>query len=308
MGTDMLDAATGHRDVSVPIAADLSSQVVEQHRRLRPGTAFRTDPGEVIASDDVDAIYIATPPVFHAELAVAALRRGLGVFCEKPLSVSPDDSLAMIAAAEAAGVACAVNFALSDRHAVLEIERALTAGEAGEVVGVDVQLRFPRWPREFQAGAAWLDSREQGGFVREVFSHFAYLSDRLLGPLRPVHLSLDYAPGGAETTALGLLRAGDVPVHVSAFSEFAGEETYDWMLWGTRRSYLLRDWDQLYTSDGGGWERVALTGERGDDATRLSLFARAVRGESVDDLAGFDAAYRVQQVVEAFHEQGRLPA
>lgn len=301
----MLNAATNHRDVIVTVAADLNARVVERHRRIRPGVAFTTDAQTVIASDDVDAIYIATPPVFHAELVVAALRRGVAVLCEKPLAVNQDDSREMLAAAAAAGVACAVNFALSDRHAVIEIERALRGGELGEVVGVDVQLRFPRWPRDFQADAVWVATREQGGFIREVFSHFAYLTDRLLGPLRPVHLSLDYAPGGAETTALGFLRAGDVSVHLSAFAGVAGEETYDWILWGTRRSYLLRDWDQLYASDGGDWVPVELSRERGDDATRLALFARAVRGEGVDHLAGFDAAYRVQQVVEAFHEEAK---
>ncbi|PZS30305.1 MAG: hypothetical protein DLM58_13890 [Pseudonocardiales bacterium] len=45
-------------------------------------------------------------------------------------------------------------------------------------------MGFPEWPRAFQADARWLADRAQGGFVREVLSHFIYLTDRLVGPVR----------------------------------------------------------------------------------------------------------------------------
>lgn len=299
MGTDMIDAATGHRDVRVTVAADVDPETVARHTD-RAGIEFSTNPADVLESD-VDAVYIATPPAFHPELVLAAAEKGMGVFCEKPLAVDLASGRAMLDAVEKAGVANAVNFALSDRWSVLEVERALRSGEMGDPVGVDVQLRFPRWPREFQAHAAWLDGREQGGFVREVFSHFAYVTDRLLGPLEPVHVSVDYAGDRAEKAARGFLRADGVPVHMSSFAGLAAEETYEWYFWGTRRSYLLRDWARLYVSEGGDWEAVPAPERRGNDVTRLALFARAVRGEKVADLADFAAALRVQEVVEAFH-------
>lgn len=300
MGSAMLDAASDHPDVVVTAAADVSADLVARFRRSHPGLDFGTDPETLIASD-LDALYIATPPAFHADYALAALERGIAVMCEKPLAVDLADGLRMLTASRERGVACAVNFALSDRNAVLEIDRALAAGEVGEVVGVDVRLRFPVWPREFQAGATWVAGRDQGGFVREVFSHFAYLTDRLLGPLRVVSAGVDYPSEGAETSAYGILSAGGIPVHVSGFAGTAAEESYEWTLWGTRRSYRLSDWDQLFVTEGGPWSRVKPPGERGSEATRLALFAQAVRGVKVANLADFAAAYRVQQVVEAFH-------
>src|SRR5690242_3503776 len=42
-----------------------------------------TDVDEVLADDDVDAVVIAAPARFHADLVVAAARAGKGVFCEK---------------------------------------------------------------------------------------------------------------------------------------------------------------------------------------------------------------------------------
>lgn len=301
MGGRVLGVAADHADVTVTVAADLDEGTVERHRAAHPAVAFTTDPAAVVASDAIDALYIATPPAFHAGLAIAALRRGVAVFCEKPLSVSEDDGRAMLAAAEEAGVPCAVNFALSDRAAVLEIERALAAGETGDVVGVEIRLRFPRWPRAFQADALWLDGRGQGGFVREVFSHFAYLTDRLLGPLDVVDVSLDFEGAASENAARGHLRAGGVPVHFSAFVGGSGSDLYEWTLLGTKRSYRLDAWSRLSVLEGDDWAPVGLPGERGGEPSRLAAFARAVRGGEQVNLADFASGFRVQQVVEAFH-------
>ena len=61
------------------------------------------------------------------------------------------------------------------------------------------------------------------------------------------------------------------------------------------------NWRELFVAEGNGWQPVDLTGEPGSETTRLSLFARAIRGEQSPDLANFASAFRVQQVVEAFH-------
>jgi predicted dehydrogenase len=304
MGAEMLDAAAKHPDFRVVRAADLDQGALDRLASTHPGVSFGTDASAVVSTPDLDAVYLATPPSSHASLAIAALDSGKAVFSEKPLAISLADGQRMRDAAVRTGLANAVNFALSDRHAVLEVERQLRSGAAGTIRGVDVRLRFPHWPRAFQSAATWLAGREQGGFVREVLSHFVYLTDRLLGPLRPEQVSTDCADGTSETAAHGLLRAGEVPVHVSAVAGLAGPEEYEWTLWGTRRSYRLRDWDKLSVSDGGDWKPVALEGERGSEHTRLTLFADAVRGGSPADLADFDTALRVQRVIEAFHRCG----
>ncbi|GAB2576787.1 Gfo/Idh/MocA family protein [Kribbella endophytica] len=169
----------------------------------------------------------------------------------------------------------------------------------GEVRAVEIRLAFPQWPRAFQVGAGWLGERAQGGFVREVFSHFAYLTDRLIGPLTPVDLHLEHRGPGSEVAAFGLYRAGNVPVQVSGV--VAGPTAYEWIVRGSERSYMLRDWQHLFVAEGNEWEPVELPGERGGEETRLSLFAEAVRGHHPANLADFATAYRVQQAVEAWH-------
>ena len=286
MGTRMLAAARSHPGYTVVAGVDVAPRTLD--------VPVVTSLDDVLS--DVDAVYVSTPPASHAELVLKAFAAGKAVFCEKPLAV--DLAEARELADAAIGRPNAVNFALSDMAATLEIERRLAS--LGEVRGVEVRLQFPRWPRAFQADAAWLSRSEQGGFVREVLSHFVYLTDRVLGPLTVESVSADFPlPGAAEVAARGVLRGGGVPVHVSAFSGVAGPEVYEWTAWGTGRSLRLDQWALLSTSDGGPWERVPLE-QTGSDHSRLTLFAQAVRGEHPRDLADFASGLRVAEVVEAF--------
>jgi predicted dehydrogenase len=286
MGTRMLTAAQAHPGYTVVAGVDVAPRTLD--------VPVVTSLDDVLS--DVDAVYIATPPALHAAFAARAFAAGKAVFCEKPLAVDLDEARAMADAAT--GLPNAVNFALSDMAATLEIERRLPG--LGELRGVEIRLQFPRWPRAFQAEAAWLARPEQGGFVREVLSHFVYLTDRLLGPLTVESVSSDFPrPGTAEVAARGVLRGGGVPVHVSAFSQLAGPEIYEWTVWGTERSLRLDQWADLSSSDGGAWEPVALE-RNGSDYSRLTLFAQAIRGDHPRDLADFAAGLRVAEVIEAF--------
>ncbi|MDT7551902.1 MAG: myo-inositol 2-dehydrogenase / D-chiro-inositol 1-dehydrogenase [Pseudonocardiales bacterium] len=69
-----------------------------------------TDPAEAFADPAVDAVVIAAPARFHADLVVAAAAAGKGVFCEKPMALSLADADRAIDAARAAGVVLQVGF------------------------------------------------------------------------------------------------------------------------------------------------------------------------------------------------------
>ncbi|MBM2614540.1 Gfo/Idh/MocA family oxidoreductase [Actinoplanes sp. LDG1-06] len=64
----------------------------------------------VWADPRVDAVVVAAPARFHADLAVAAARAGKHVFCEKPMALTLEDADRVIDAARAAGVLLRVGF------------------------------------------------------------------------------------------------------------------------------------------------------------------------------------------------------
>src|SRR3990170_3737402 len=65
---------------------------------------------EMVAASGIDAVAIAAPPFLQPGIVLEAVRRGKGVFCEKPMSVSREDALAMTEAAEASGLPNMVDF------------------------------------------------------------------------------------------------------------------------------------------------------------------------------------------------------
>ena len=57
------------------------------------------DIDKLLARDDVNLVYIATPPFLHHAQAIAALQAGKHVICEKPLAMNVEEADAMIAEA-----------------------------------------------------------------------------------------------------------------------------------------------------------------------------------------------------------------
>ena len=58
---------------------------------------------DVIEAEEVEAVLICTPPHLHASIAVAALRRGKHVLCEKPLGRNPTEARRVLDAARESG-------------------------------------------------------------------------------------------------------------------------------------------------------------------------------------------------------------
>lgn len=88
----------------------------------------------LIASGEIDAIYLATPNWRHAEFAVPALEAGIHVLCEKPLEVSAAKCRAIIAASEKTGAKLMTAYRLHFEPATLDAIRRIRAGELGSLI------------------------------------------------------------------------------------------------------------------------------------------------------------------------------
>jgi len=74
-----------------------AAQAIAEQHQIRAFQDYR----ELL--EIVDGVVVATPPVAHGEVVVAAAEAGVHAFCEKPLSLTLSDADAMIAASDKAG-------------------------------------------------------------------------------------------------------------------------------------------------------------------------------------------------------------
>lgn len=271
-----------------------------------PGLEIGPSAQAVIEHPEIEVVYIACPPAFHAGYARAAAEAGKAVFCEKPLTIDLKEGRALVADLEARGTRNAVNFPFADAAAVSHLLRGLEDGSLGAVQAADVRLHFCKWPRDWQEPADWLCRREQGGFVRETFSHYVYLLHRLLGPLRLEQAITRFPDDGlsAETRCLALYDCGGVPVTFAGGiggPDSSAADRVECTLWGSKRAVRLYDWNRLRDNDGGGWhESPSQSPDPREDGYRRMLLnlGRFLRGED-HTMPSFRDALEVQEVVEA---------
>jgi len=303
MGQRMLGHLALHEQFEILGGWDASPAARAHAKILHPTVDFDTPADALIRSDRTDLVYIGVPPMAHAGYALAAIDARKAVLCEKPLGVDVADSRALTERMEASGLPQAVNFAYGSSRAGDVIRDAHASGEFGTLLGVDIRQHFAVWPRPWQAQAKWLGLREEGGFVREVLSHFLYLCDRVLGPATLDSFDVRHPadPTLCETHAGARLTAAGVPVTVASSSGGVGPDLVEITFWGTKKSHRILDWYRTWETEGGPWVETTPVVEdfRRDGAFRqLGQIIAMLEGKP-HTLPDFRAALRVQELIEA---------
>ncbi len=147
--------------------------------------ASETDWRRVIERDDVELIDICTPGSSHAEIAIAALRAGKHVLCEKPLANSLAEAEAMAHAAEAAaaqGVRTMVGFNYRRVPALAFAREMIAAGRLGTVRHVRA-VYLQDWIVDPEFPLVWrLRAEESGtGAIGDIGAHIIDATQFLLG-------------------------------------------------------------------------------------------------------------------------------
>jgi 1,5-anhydro-D-fructose reductase (1,5-anhydro-D-mannitol-forming) len=135
---------------------------------------------DVVARDDVDAVYISTKNEFHRDQALLAAAAGKHVLCEKPLALTAADGEAMVAACAAAGVVFGTNHHLPGADTHRTIRELVRDGAVGRVLSVRV-FHAVKLPERLQG---WrLASKDGGGVTVDITCHDASVLNPLLGGL-----------------------------------------------------------------------------------------------------------------------------
>lgn len=306
MGERLLRAALNHDPAVLTVAGvwDPSKDAMARlHSDLPQVTPLASSDAVIAASD---CLYIASPPASHLGYARTAFAKGLAVFCEKPLAVDVADAEAFVTEAAKSRARGGVNFPFASSFAVDQLRAWMNEGVTGDVQRIDIEIGFAAWPRPWQVDAVnWLDARAQGGFTREVGSHFLFLARRLFGSLALQTHSVAYPEAGkSERSIAASLTAGSLPVSVSGVVGETDKPDHNiFRITGPKGAIRLRDWSIAEKQEkDGSWREApdALPNEKMRPLVlkrQLDKVAALTRGAD-QDLAKLSEAAEVQRVVE----------
>ena len=215
--------------LSVSGAWDPSQDSRDRLRQGYPNVQVFGDMSGVFEASD--CVHIASPPMAHLQQLEAAVDDGLAVLCEKPLAVDIATARSTVDRLEAKGARAGVNFPFTSSFAVDQLGVWRDEGAIGAVQSVKIEIAFAAWPRPWQQDAnVWLSKRMEGGFTREVVSHFLFLTLRQLGPISLVRHHADFPDDeDCETAISAELQAGGIPVTLTA--RVGGTQKPDHNLW-----------------------------------------------------------------------------
>lgn len=155
--------------------------------------------GEAVREDRVDAIAICTPNFTHYPIAKALIDAGFDVICEKPLTATLEDAVALEKLSREAGRFVGVTYTYSGYPMVHEARVRVANGDIGKVR--TVQVEYPlEWmataiEREGNAQAAWRTDPKKngrGGSIGDIGTHAYHLAGFVTG-LKLESLTADLA-------------------------------------------------------------------------------------------------------------------
>ena len=275
-------------DVDFVAAADVNPAACERFAELcvaagRPRPSLFSDLGALLAEKrgSLDAVYISTPHVFHADQAIAVTREGIDLLLEKPMVTSLADAERLIAARQASGTTLVVAFQGALSPLVRDTRARAVAGEFGELVSISATI-WEDWAERY--AGQWKQQPEisGGGFMFDTGAHMmntvcmlagsefervsAYMNNRG----RPVDILCAVAARLRNGAVVTLNAAGEGPAQcASQIALFFTQAIVRIDAWGA--------WREIALSRDGGPREMA---ETIDNPLRVFIDVRAGRMEN----------------------------
>ncbi|MDX1952001.1 MAG: Gfo/Idh/MocA family oxidoreductase [Verrucomicrobiota bacterium] len=125
-------AASNNSELVALVSGDPIKLKVKSREYKVPAVYSYEQLDECLASENVDAVFIALPNDMHREFTIRAARAKVHVLCEKPLALTEKDCLAMIQAAQKSGVKFMTAYRLHTEETNLRAIELIKSKKIGE--------------------------------------------------------------------------------------------------------------------------------------------------------------------------------
>ena len=164
-GKNHLDAYTSNPNVNLVAVCDLKKEITDRIAS-EYGVKTYNDMEEMLNTEEIDAVSIATPDPYHKDPVMTAIRFGKDVLVEKPLATTSADAYEIIAAAEQAGVRVMVDYHKRWDPASIAVKNKL----ANEATGKPVR-GYMRMDNVYDVAVNWLNWSGSSSPVHFVGTH-----------------------------------------------------------------------------------------------------------------------------------------
>jgi myo-inositol 2-dehydrogenase/D-chiro-inositol 1-dehydrogenase len=141
-----------------------------------------SDYRKILERKDITAVFIASPPYLHAEMAVAALKAGKNVYCEKPIGVTPTQVRAVVEAARGSKTVFTAGQQMRSSKQYQQAIAKIREGVIGDVIMVKAQRHAAAdIAHDGSSGDWYFDVNKGGGYLIEQSVHNLDLCNWVIG-------------------------------------------------------------------------------------------------------------------------------
>jgi predicted dehydrogenase len=326
MGLSHLAIINAHPDVELIAVCDTSEYllgILSRYTSLKTYTDYK----QLLVNEDLDAVFIATPSRFHAEIVRLALDAKLHVFCEKPFCLDPGEGLQLAELAEGKKLTNQVGYHYRFVAAFSEMKVFLSSNVLGTLNHISAEAYGPVVLRP--QASTWRTSKvEGGGCLYDYASHAIDLVNYLVG--RPdsvggTSLHKIFSSDVEDEVYTNLYYANGMTGHIAAnwSDESCRKMSTKVTVWGTNGKIIadrqelqiyIRDDEGLPEGFNKGWNVRYITDLtepvwfylRGEEySAQIDHFIKAIKAGHVETRSTFRSATDTDLVVSAMLRDAR---
>ena len=179
----------------VKTVADIVPEQAKQRADEFKVANWTTDYREILADQEIEAVFVLTPPSLHAQISIDAFNAGKHVFCEKPLARTSEQCRLLMEAADATDRVFLLGYPMRHSPDALNLCQLIQSGRLGRPV-------FFRdiWALCYGSLSPAIHDAELGGGVLYEHTHWLDFVNMIFGSAQKVYASMSrFKPD--ETTA-----------------------------------------------------------------------------------------------------------
>ena len=157
IGRKRLDAIAADPSIQVAALSDSDTDKLTNTSTSFPDAKPITHLEDLL-SCALDGVVIATPNADHADQAIACLRRGVAVFCQKPLATNAADAERVVQCAQQADKLLSIDFSYRHVRGMHALRDHIQTGSLGEINAIDLVFHNAYGPNKH-----WCFDRSRAG-------------------------------------------------------------------------------------------------------------------------------------------------